>query len=233
MLFFFINFDVKFIMLRFKGNYFDDMDDEKGVVKGYASTFNNVDSDNDIITKGAYTKTLQENSERIAFLYQHNMHQPIGKAISMKEDDKGLFIEAKISDSSLGKDVKTMVSEGILKEFSVGFIPIKEEQGAANINYIKEIKLFEFSLVTLAANPLAQVTEFKGTKSVDNLIDEFDKLIGMSRKLDNPHLMEFELRMLREKSSLILNESQKYELQKESVESKRIADELDNFLLRL
>ena len=219
-------------MLRFKGNYFDDMDDEKGIIKGYASMFNNKDSDGDIITKGAYTKTLQENSERIAFLYQHNMNQPIGKPLSMKEDEKGLFIEAKISDSSLGKDVKTMVSEGILKEFSVGFIPIKEDL-QKDVNYIKEIKLFEFSLVTLAANPLAKVTEYKGTKSVDNLMDEFDKLIKMSRKLDNPHLLEFELRMLKEKSSLILNESQKSELEKESVESKKIANELDNFLLRL
>lgn len=219
-------------MLRFKGNYFDDMDDEKGIIKGYASMFNNKDSDGDIITKGAYTKTLQENSERIAFLYQHNMNQPIGKPLSMKEDEKGLFIEAKISDSSLGQDVKTMVSEGILKEFSVGFIPIKEDL-QKDVNYIKEIKLFEFSLVTLAANPLAKVTEYKGTKSVVNLMDEFDKLIKMSRKLDNPHLLEFELRMLKEKSSLILNESQKSELEKESVESKKIANELDNFLLRL
>jgi HK97 family phage prohead protease len=219
-------------MLRFKGNYFDDMDDEKGIIKGYASMFNNKDSDGDVITKGAYTKTLQENSERIAFLYQHNMNQPIGKPLSMKEDEKGLFIEAKISDSSLGQDVKTMVSEGILKEFSVGFIPIKEDP-QRDVNYIKEIKLFEFSLVTLAANPLAKVTEYKGTKSVDNLMDEFDKLIKMSRKLDNPHLLEFELRMLKEKSSLILNESQKSELEKESVESKKIANELDNFLLRL
>ena len=221
-------------MLKFKGNYFDEMDDEddKGVIKGYASMFNNVDSDNDVITRGAYAKTLQENSERIAFLYQHNMQQPIGKPLSMKEDDKGLYIEAKISNSSLGKDVKTMVSEGILKEFSVGFIPIKEEV-VGNYNHIKEIKLFEFSLVTLAANPLAQVTEYKGTKSVDNLIDEFDELIKMCRKLDNPHLIEFQLRMLREKSSLILLESQNAELKKESVESTRIADELDNFLLKL
>ena len=221
-------------MLKFKGNYFDEMDDEddKGVIKGYASMFNNVDSDNDVITRGAYAKTLQENSERIAFLYQHNMQQPIGKPLSMKEDDKGLYIEAKISNSSLGKDVKTMVSEGILKEFSVGFIPIKEEV-VGNYNHIKEIKLFEFSLVTLAANPMAQVTEYKGTKSVDNLIDEFDELIKIYRKLDNPHLIEFQLRMLREKSSLILLESQKSELKKESVESTRIADELDNFLLKL
>ena len=194
--------------------------------------FNNKDSDGDIITKGAYSKTLQENSERIAFLYQHNMNQPIGKPLSMKEDEKGLFIEAKISDSSLGQDVKTMVSEGILKEFSVGFIPIKEDL-QKDVNYIKEIKLFEFSLVTLAANPLAKVTEYKGTKSDDNLFDEYDKYIKMSRKLDNPHLLEFELRMLKEKSSLILNESQKSELEKESVESKKIANELDNFLSRL
>ena len=221
-------------MLKFKGNYFDEMDDEddKGVIKGYASMFDNVDSDDDVITRGAYAKTLQENSERIAFLYQHNMQQPIGKPLSMKEDDKGLYIEAKISNSSLGKDVKTMVSEGILKEFSVGFIPIKEEI-VGNYNHIKEIKLFEFSLVTLAANPLAQVTEYKGTKSVDNLIDEFDELIKMCRKLDNPHLIEFQLRMLREKSSLILLESQNAELKKESVESTKIADELDNFLLKL
>ena len=221
-------------MLKFKGNYFDEMDDEddKGVIKGYASMFNNVDSDDDVITRGAYAKTLQENSDRIAFLYQHNMQQPIGKPLSMKEDDKGLYIEAKISNSSLGKDVKTMVSEGILKEFSVGFIPIKEEV-VGNYNHIKEIKLFEFSLVTLAANPLAQVTEYKGTKSVDNLIDEFDELIKMYRKLDNPHLIEYKLRMLREKSSLILLESQNAELKKESVESTKIADELDNFLLKL
>ena len=64
-------------------------------------------------------------------------------------------------------------------------------------------------------------------------IRDSDKLIKMSRKLDNPHLLEFELRMLKEKSSLILNESQKSELEKESVESKKIANELDNFLLRL
>jgi uncharacterized protein len=216
-------------MLKFKGNHWDEMDDEKGIIKGYASMFNNVDSDNDIITKGAYTKTLQENINRIAFLYQHNMAQPIGKPINMNEDDNGLFIEAKISDSTLGRDVKTMVSEGILKEFSVGFIPIKEEQ-IGNVNYIKEIKLFEFSLVTLAANPLAQVTEYKGTKSVDDLMNEFDRLISLCRKLDNPHLMEFELRMLREKSSLILDQSHEYELKQEEVESKKIADELNKFL---
>ena len=33
-----------------------DADDKSGIVKGYASIFNNIDSDNDIIRKGAYKK---------------------------------------------------------------------------------------------------------------------------------------------------------------------------------
>jgi hypothetical protein len=61
-------------------------------------------------------------------------------------------------------------------------------------------------------------------------MNEFDRLISLCRKLDNPHLMEFELRMLREKSSLILDQSHEYELKQEEVESKKIADELNKFL---
>ena len=35
-----------------------DIDDKTGIVKGYGSIFGNIDSDGDIITKGAYTKTI-------------------------------------------------------------------------------------------------------------------------------------------------------------------------------
>ena len=35
-----------------------DADEKAGVVKGYASVFDNKDSDNDIIRKGSYRKTI-------------------------------------------------------------------------------------------------------------------------------------------------------------------------------
>ena len=54
-----------------------DADDKAGIVKGYGSVFGNVDSDGDIITKGAYTKTIKENGERVRYLYQHNMDWPL------------------------------------------------------------------------------------------------------------------------------------------------------------
>lgn len=217
--------------LHYKNNDFDRLDDE-GIISGYASVFGNEDSDGDIISKGAYTKTLEQNSDRIAFLYQHDMYQPIGKPIKMEQNETGLYVEAKISSSSLGKDVRTLVKEGALKEFSVGFIPIQQEEIMGK-NVIKEIKLFEFSLVTLAANPAAVVTGFKGTKSVDDLVDEFDKLIKICRKMDNPQLLEYELRVLRQKTSLLENQSRKNELTSEEIEAKKISEGLDNFIKNL
>lgn len=216
-------------MLKFKENDFDSLDSQ-GIIKGYASVFGNRDSDGDVIAEGAYTKTLQENGDRIAFLYQHDMSKPIGKKLKLEEDENGLFAEARISDSSLGKDVRTMVMEGILKEFSVGFIPIKEEQ-VVDVNYIREIKLFEFSLVTLAANPLAQVTEYKSQmEATDSIVDDFDKLAKIVRKMDNPHLLEFEFRKLQSKVSLLLQKSNESSLKKEEVEQRRIVSELDKFI---
>lgn len=214
-----------------KENDFSMLDDE-GIISGYASVFNNVDSDGDVMAKGAFRRTLDENKDRIAFLYQHDMRQPIGKPKIMEEDDIGLKVEAKVSDSSQGKDIRTMIKEGILKEFSVGFIPMKEEE-IIGFNTFKEVKLFEFSLVTLAANPLATVTGFKGTKTVENAIEQFDRLIKCCRKLDNPHLLEYELRVLREKFSLISDQSLEKELAREKAESDKITAELNNFLKEL
>jgi len=38
-----------------------DVDGKQGIVSGYFNSFNNVDSDGDIIRPGAFTKTIAEN----------------------------------------------------------------------------------------------------------------------------------------------------------------------------
>ena len=50
-----------------------DIDEKSGIVKGYGSIFGNIDSDGDIISKGAYTKTIKENGDRVKYLYQHQI----------------------------------------------------------------------------------------------------------------------------------------------------------------
>ena len=207
--------------LNFKQNKFDDM--KEGIVMGYASKFGNIDSDIDIIQKGAYSKTLSERGDRIKFVYQHDMSRPLGKPTKMEEDDNGLYVEAKISDTSLGRDVKTLIEDEVISEFSVGFSPIIDEFNKdTGIRTIKEIKLYEFSLVTLAANQEAIVT---GIKSGYDPIPEINRLISNIKKMQTDEaktLIEYELLKLQKYFSL--QESKKDHSLKE------VGNELDNLI---
>ena len=51
-----------------------DYDEKNSIVKGYGSYFGNKDADNDVISRGAYQKTIKENGERVKYLYQHIMN---------------------------------------------------------------------------------------------------------------------------------------------------------------
>ena len=64
-----------------------DMDPMQGIVTGYFSKFNNVDSDGDIMKPGAFTKTISEQGPasaqpRIKHLLNHDPSQPLGKLLS-------------------------------------------------------------------------------------------------------------------------------------------------------
>lgn len=69
-----------------------DIDEKNGVVTGYFSIFGNKDSDSDVITKGAYKKTLSENYNRVKHLYQHDSFRPLAgvknNKLVVKEDSK-------------------------------------------------------------------------------------------------------------------------------------------------
>lgn len=162
------------------------------VVTGYAAVFGNIDSYNDILVKGSMDKTLAESSQRIKLCYQHDIYEPVGKFNVLRVDDKGLYIEARISDAE--PEIKTKISEGILNEFSIGYSTVKSEtrtENGVNVRYLTEIKLWEISLVTLAANEMATVTGIK-TSDFDELIEkekDFEKkyaLMTLKRKALEP-----------------------------------------------
>jgi HK97 family phage prohead protease len=160
-----------------------DADDKAGIVKGYGSVFGNVDSDGDIITKGAYTKTIKENGSRVRYLYQHNMDWPLGKMINLYEDEKGLVFEAEIPKTRLGKDVTELIKAGVITENSVGILPINKAM-VGNHREIREVKLFEISAVTLAANDQALILDVKGNVDLDKIAQKYDNLAKLIRKGD-------------------------------------------------
>mgnify|MGYP001043924534 FL=1 len=170
--------------------------DESGnlIIEGYGAVFGNIDSYGDIIEKGAFGNTLSERRDRIAFAYQHDIWNPIGKILELREDEKGLWLKVMLSAAE--KDIQTKVKEGILQELSIGYKEVsahREVRDKNEVNVVTEIKLYEISLVTVAANPLARIEGMKADEKRDFLQKEFDRLIAIVRN-DN---INFELNKLK------------------------------------
>jgi uncharacterized protein len=138
-------------------------DTETNVIEGYAATFGgSPDSYGDIIQKGAFTKTLKERGTQIKFLWQHNWNELIGRIIDAKEDDKGLFIKVKISDTQRGREVMTLIKDQALDKMSIGYRTIQYDYDRdTSIRTLKEVQLFEVSAVTFPANESAVITGAK------------------------------------------------------------------------
>lgn len=138
-------------------------DENTGEFSGYAAVFGNLDDGNDIIEKGAFAKTIAADLDRIKILALHNSSWlPVGKPLELREDEHGLFIWGKISDTSMGRDVMTLLRDGVLGELSIGYDAVDFEwDGDSGIRHLKEIKLWEVSIVTWAMNDQATIDEVK------------------------------------------------------------------------
>lgn len=149
--------------IQFKTETFNE---EEGIFSGYGAVFGNVDSGGDIIEHGAFTKTLAKGWERVKILALHNDGiLPIGKPIELREDENGLYLKAKISDTTTGRDVKTLIKDGVLSELSIGYEPAVFEFDENQIRHLREVELFEISVVTWAMNAQALITDYKSLDS--------------------------------------------------------------------
>jgi HK97 family phage prohead protease len=163
------------------GDEIIDLDEKNNIVKGYGSYFDNKDSDMDIIRRGAYQKTIQENGQRVKYLYQHDMMQPIGKMNELFEDEKGLVFTAEIPKTQLGNDVIELMKAGVITENSVGIMPIVKEM-MNDYREIREVKLYEISAVTMAANDQAKILDVKGMVDIDKVYKRYDNICKLLRK---------------------------------------------------
>ena len=156
--------------------------DDEGIFEGYASTFGNIDSTGDIIAEGAFTNTIKSREPKV--LWQHDMTKPVGKLIDIREDAKGLYVKVRLATkTTLGRDAYEYMKEGIINRLSIGFRTIKSEYDEdTNIRTLKEIELFEFSLVTIPANDQAEVTRVKNDLPQDERsFEKFLREFGYSR----------------------------------------------------
>lgn len=155
--------------------------------EGYASTFyGEPDRYGDIVIPGAFQKSLDAHKEAgrmPALLLHHDMHRPIGVYKSMEEDKHGLKVTGQLTKGVKdAEEAFALLKDGALHSMSIGYIPkVEEYDHESNINYIKEVDLWEVSLVTIPANPAAVIT---GVKSVEDLPTNLKDLETFLRDAD-------------------------------------------------
>lgn len=159
-----------------------DVDVKQGIVAGYLSAFDFLDSDNEVIAKGSFLKTIQEDGisgkDRIKFLREHDLNKPIGKFTELKEDNFGLYFVARLNKTREGLDALALYENGELFEHSIGFVPIKYEVSNDDNKVVTftEVKLWEGSAVLWGANEMAKLTELKSKlqniQKIGSLSDE-------------------------------------------------------------
>lgn len=166
---------------------------EDGVFSGIASTYGNTDRGGDLILKGAFAKTLAEGGPTRPLLWQHDPDSPIGLC-ELKDSDAGLLVDRgtilrQLEDGT--KAYETMKA-GIVKGLSIGYEAMQWEYqqpsspDAWPIRILKEVKLWEVSVVTFPMNEAATVTS---VKSVDGpLMRYFADEILAGRDLPEAHL---------------------------------------------
>ena len=155
-------------------------------VSGYLAAFGNVDSDGDCLMQGCFSKSLQERgpgsqtARKIAFLWMHQMTNPIGKFTKLEENAQGLYFEAEIDKIPDGDRALTQYQSGTLNQHSIGYqyvwdkCQFGDESKGQNPDtfYCSELNLFEGSVVTLGAN---ENTPFTGMKS-DSIAELYVKI---------------------------------------------------------
>ena len=120
----------------YKQGQISDIDENLGIVKGYGSVFGNKDSDNDVIEKGAFRRTIKNNGSRVKYLYQHDITKPIGKMKELYEDDKGLVFVAEVPKTTFGNEVLELMKYGVIDENSVGIMPVKKDYDEDGVRVI-------------------------------------------------------------------------------------------------
>lgn len=180
-----VPFEVKSVKMAEPGEQF------AGEVEGYAAGIHNIDRAGDMILPGAFADDLPRFLSEGVVCWQHDWADPIGAPMDAREDSFGLWTRSRISKTTRGQDAMTLIRDGVVKKMSIGYrvedweevtrsglmgylgscaMPDErkgailqqfDEAGWQSIYLLKKIKLYEYSPVSIPANPNAMITDAK------------------------------------------------------------------------
>lgn len=159
---------------------------DQGVFEGYASVFYAVDEGRDMVSPGAFKRSIAERgADGVKLLWQHDPTEPIGCIEKIREDARGLFVKGRLLlGIQRAREALSLMKEGALDGLSIGFRTVKARTDEAKgVRHLLDVDLWEISLVTFPMQPAARISSFKagGVRT----IREFEALLrdagGFSR----------------------------------------------------
>lgn len=153
------------------------LEGDSGKFAGYASVFGGVDSYGDTILKGAFESTLRNNGKPKMF-FQHDWHMPVGKWLTAKEDDHGLYVEGELTPGhSLAADVHAALRHGTLDGLSIGGFLKKGDYDETETGRIirRWSQLSEVSPVVFPADGAARI-DLSSVKAGVDVVEAIDGL---------------------------------------------------------
>lgn len=181
--------------------------DGHGSFRGYASTFANWDNVRptpERPVRGAFAPHLADFLNDGFIAVGHDWQAlPIGTPTEAYEDDIGLYLGVDFHSTPMAQAARTVTTErldrGKSVKLSIGY-EVLQDEFTQDGRLLKEIKLYEVSLVTVPANPLASVTGAKGV----TLSDHSDAVLAA---VDELKARLVSLRDLRAKEGRVLSDA--------------------------
>ncbi|MBV7410173.1 HK97 family phage prohead protease [Maritimibacter sp. DP1N21-5] len=167
-------------------------------IEGYASFFGEPDRGGDIVEKGAYAASLAHvaaSGGQIRMLWQHDPAQPLGVWDEVREDHRGLFVKGRIlTEIERGREAARLIEAGALDGLSIGYRTLRAVRNDRGQRLLKELELWEVSLVTFPMLPSARIgakgdmLEGHDWRSLARVIDDARLMLAGVRPDGDPTL---------------------------------------------
>jgi HK97 family phage prohead protease len=161
-----------------------------GSFEGILATYGNVDLGDDLIEPGAFTKTIQEHGNEVKLLWQHSPENVIG-TLQLLDGPDALRVKGQIEiddDIPFSRTAYKLLKKNLLSGLSIGYDTIKEDV-KDGVRHLKELRLWEGSLVTFPMNENAAVTSIKAYQRSRSRKDNFDDEYAQTQIIAAPYQM--------------------------------------------
>ena len=148
---------------------------DEGTFEGMLSVYGEKDSQNDVMEPNAFTKSIFENRGKVPMLWQHDTKSPIG-TLSLEDTPKGLKVVGDlVLEVAQAREAYALLRKGVIRGLSIGYSTVKSQM-ISGVRHLKEVRLYEGSLVTFQSGPSAQVSSVKSDENAElaRILDEFN-----------------------------------------------------------